>query len=208
MTGPLFRRVVLAALVAVPWATAPSLALAQQPEAARPGSADVTRRREELREAIVRLGENARTLPGPLARLGYALLDDGRYEEAEQVFRRQIAVAQTHFPGETVEVAFPLHHLGERYRYQRRCNEALPLYQQALAIREKRTGPDHATLPARSTVSAVGQSQIYRFSEADAVLTVALAMMERVSGIESAALRPWRTISVTTICAWGATAMP
>ena len=94
------------------------------------------------------------------------------------------------------------------YRYQRHCNEALPLYQQALAIQEKRTGPDHVDI-ARS-LHRIGscQSQIYRFAEADAALTAALAMMERVSGIESAALRPWRTISVTTICAWGATAMP
>ncbi len=189
MKGLALARSVAAAMVvalAVLASGAPEGRAQARPEVTRPESADVVRRREELRDATTRLGDGARGLLTPLARLGYALLDDRRYEEAEQAFRRQLAVAERHFPGETIEVAFPLHHLGEVYRASRRCAEALPLYRQALAIREKRQGPDHVEI-ARS-LHRMGQCQtnLIRYGEAEASLKAALAIMERVSGVDSA----------------------
>jgi len=182
MTRPAFGRILGIGIVVLATVTG-ALSAAAQGERAE--SADLIRRRAELQEAVARFGDNAPGLLSPLSRLGYALLDDGRPAEAERVFRRQLAIGMARFP-DRVETAHPLHHLGETYRRTRRCAEALPLYRQALAIRERRIGPDHGDIARSLTVIGLCQMELTRFAEAEDVLKRALAMRERLSGDESA----------------------
>lgn len=149
-------------------------------------SADVIRRRAELREAVNRFGEGGPRLLAPLARLGYALLEDSRYAEAERVFRRQLSIAQAQFPAEHIEVAHPLHHIGETYRRMGRCRDGEPFLQQALELRRKLAGAEHEWVGRTLESLARCYSSLVRYAEAEEAFKRALSIFERAKGADSA----------------------
>ena len=67
----------------------------------------------------------------------------GRWEEAEQVYRRGITLKERVFGKETVHVAKSLGGLGELFNRQARHEEAEEIFRQSFAIRESILGKDH-----------------------------------------------------------------
>ncbi|MCH7539770.1 MAG: tetratricopeptide repeat protein [Proteobacteria bacterium] len=67
----------------------------------------------------------------------------GRYGEAEPLFKRALESGEGAMGPEHPARAMTLNNLAELYRVQGRHAEAEPLYRRALAIREKALGPDH-----------------------------------------------------------------
>ena len=67
----------------------------------------------------------------------------GRYADAEPLYKRSLAIKEKAFGPDHPDVALSLNNLAELYRAQGRYADAEPLYKRALAIREKALGPDH-----------------------------------------------------------------
>ncbi len=70
----------------------------------------------------------------------------GRYAEAEPVYKRALAVQEKALGPAHPDVAGSLNNLAVLYDAQGRYAEAEPLYERALAIKEKSLGPDHPNL--------------------------------------------------------------
>ena len=71
----------------------------------------------------------------------------GRYPEAERLYKRVLAILEKLPNGAAdTRVATTLSNLALLYQAQRRYADEEPLYQRALAIREKALGPDHPDL--------------------------------------------------------------
>jgi tetratricopeptide (TPR) repeat protein len=70
----------------------------------------------------------------------------GRYAEAEPLYRRTLVILEKSVGPEHQRVGIALNNLAEVYRAQGRWEDAARLYPQAIAIVEKNLGPDHPTL--------------------------------------------------------------
>lgn len=70
----------------------------------------------------------------------------GRYEEAEPLIKRSIAIAEEFFGRDSVETAGTLNDLGMLYKFNRRFEEAESLYRRALSILERSLGPEAVEL--------------------------------------------------------------
>ncbi len=73
--------------------------------------------------------------------------DQGRYAEAEPLYRRSLAIREKALGPDHPDTAVSLNNLALLYGNQGRYAEAEPLYQRSLAIREKALGPDHPPPP-------------------------------------------------------------
>jgi len=67
----------------------------------------------------------------------------GKYEEAEQLYKRCLEIRETKIGKNHPDVATSLNNLAELYRSQGKYEEAEPLYQRSLGIYEKALGKDH-----------------------------------------------------------------
>jgi tetratricopeptide (TPR) repeat protein len=74
---------------------------------------------------------------------GAYLYERGRYQEAEPLLQRALAIREQALGPQHPDVAHSLNDLAELYRAQGKYAEAEPLYQRALAIREQALGPQH-----------------------------------------------------------------
>src|SRR2546422_7420029 len=74
-----------------------------------------------------------------------ALLYDsqGKYSEAEPLYRRSLAIREKALGPDHPHVAVSLNNLAAPYVTQGKYSEAEPLYRRSLAIYEKALGPDH-----------------------------------------------------------------
>jgi len=68
---------------------------------------------------------------------------EGRITDAEPLFKRATAIAETAFGGDNRHLGESLNNLAELYRGQGRLAEAEPLYKRALAIYDKRQCPEN-----------------------------------------------------------------
>ena len=68
----------------------------------------------------------------------------GRYTDAEPIYRRSLAIREKAFGPEHTELARGLNNLALLYSNQGRYVDAEPLYRRALAINEKALGPEHS----------------------------------------------------------------
>ncbi len=69
--------------------------------------------------------------------------DQGRYAEAEPLYKRALAIVEKALGPDHPQVATSLNNLAELYRAQGKYGEAEPLYKRSLAIMEKALGPEH-----------------------------------------------------------------
>ena len=70
--------------------------------------------------------------------------EEGRYAEAELLYKRSLAVREKALGPDHPAVGTLLNNLAGLYRAQGRYAEAESLYKRSLAVREKALGPDHA----------------------------------------------------------------
>jgi tetratricopeptide (TPR) repeat protein len=79
---------------------------------------------------------------GDLNNRAVSFRSQGRYAEAEPLFRQALDIMERTKGAEHLDVAVILNNLGELYYIQGRYAESEPLYKRALAIKEKVLGPD------------------------------------------------------------------
>ncbi len=78
-----------------------------------------------------------------LIRAGSYLHDRAKYQEAEQLYERALAILEKSLGKDHPDVAQSLNNLAELYRAQGRFDEAEPMYERALAICKKTLGDKH-----------------------------------------------------------------
>lgn len=71
------------------------------------------------------------------------LWQQGRYADAEPLFKRSLKIRENVLDPEHPDVATSLNNLAALYGMQGRYDEAEPLHKRSLEIREKALGPDH-----------------------------------------------------------------
>ena len=72
----------------------------------------------------------------------------GRYADAEPLYKRALAIHEKALGPDHPDVATSLNNLAVLYQAQGRYADAEPLYKRSLAIREKALGPDHPDVAA------------------------------------------------------------
>jgi tetratricopeptide (TPR) repeat protein len=99
-----------------------------------------------LRQALQALAPDHKDVAPALNNLAAIRQRASAPREAEQLYRRALALKQRqHGPGHR-ELAATLNNLATLLREQGRATEALPLYQRALEILERTVEPDHPSL--------------------------------------------------------------
>ncbi|MGD1906766.1 MAG: tetratricopeptide repeat protein [Leptolyngbyaceae cyanobacterium] len=108
----------------------------------------------------------------------------GRYGEAEPLYKQALAMQQQLLGNENLDVASSLNSLASLYKAVGGYNLAEPLYKQALAIRQRLLGKKHVDLAN----SLNNLAELYRFqgrySEAEPLYKQALAMRQELLGDE------------------------
>ncbi len=108
----------------------------------------------------------------------------GRYGEAEPLFRRALATFERVLGAEHSDTLASLNNLAVLYESQGRYGEAEPLHRCALAARERVLGAEHSdTLASLNNLALLHYSQ-GRYGEAEPLYRRALATCERVLGAE------------------------
>jgi tetratricopeptide (TPR) repeat protein len=99
-----------------------------------------------------------------LARLYQA---QGRFAEAEALYNRALAIAESEHGPDHVDTGVGLSNLAALYSAQKRFAEAEPLFQRALAIMEKAMGRDHPSVATILTNYATMLRKADRVGEAE-----------------------------------------
>ena len=104
----------------------------------------------------------------------------GRYGDAEPLFKRALAIAEK-TPNDPA-LGIRLNNLGGLYKLQGRYAEAEPLYKRALVVIEKAAGPDHPDVG--TALNNLGQLFVAeeRYAEAEPLAKRALAIAEKALG--------------------------
>ena len=129
-------------------------------------------------------GRHDPRLATSLANLAQLYRARGDYADAEQLYKRSLAVDEKAFGPDHEETANSLNELAQTYRAQRKFAFAEPLYERALAIREKAAGPDHPQV----ALTLESLAQVYhaqgRFADAEPLSRRAVAILEKSLGPE------------------------
>ena len=108
----------------------------------------------------------------------------GRYAEAEPLYKRALAIEEKALGPEHPDIATSLNNLALLYQVQGRYAEAEPLYKRALAIGEKALGPEHPDVATSlNNLAELYQAQ-GRYAEAEPLYKRALAIGEKALGPE------------------------
>jgi CHAT domain-containing protein/tetratricopeptide (TPR) repeat protein len=118
-----------------------------------------------------------------ILRLGEIYVNQYRFEEAETLFKRALAIDEA-LDAQHPDVARDLFYFTVLYLQQGRCKDAEPLIKRSLTIVEKTFGPNHPTVAA--TLNRMGQvvAGQGRLREAETIFKRALAIDETLLGVE------------------------
>jgi tetratricopeptide (TPR) repeat protein len=117
-----------------------------------------------------------------MSSLGALSHSKARYAEAEQLYRRSLAIYESALGPDHVEVGSILNNLGGLYENQGRYAEAEPLHQRSLAIRERTFGPDDPKVATSLNNLALLYEAQGRYAEAEPLFQRSLAIRERSFG--------------------------
>jgi serine/threonine-protein kinase len=112
--------------------------------------------------------------------LGLLFLNLSRYEDAEALVSRALALRRQVHGGDHVEVAVGLQHLGRIRRLQGRYPEAEGLYREALAVLQRSVGAEHPAYPDVLSDLAFLLPYLSRDAEAESLYREALAIRRRI----------------------------
>jgi tetratricopeptide (TPR) repeat protein len=159
-----------------------------------------SRQRSKLQpRALLLIGWNKGLISQALNNLAELYQYQGRFPEAERLFRRTLAVREKALGPEHPDIGESLHNLAFLFQEQGRYNEAEPFGKRSLAHREKAFGPEHPTVaqalynvineqvfgPEHSRVGTALNSlatlylQLRRFSEAEPLYRAAWQFTRR-----------------------------
>ena len=117
-----------------------------------------------------------------LNRLGIVCWAQGKYTEAEGLFKRALAIREKALGVNHADVGQILNNLALVYGAQAKYTEAEGLFKRALAIREKALGTNHADVGrSLNNLANVYQAQ-GKYSEAEGLCKRALAIHEKALG--------------------------
>ncbi|MCH9020758.1 MAG: CHAT domain-containing protein, partial [Proteobacteria bacterium] len=119
---------------------------------------------------------------GSLNNLAELYRAQGRYEAAEPLYKRALAVREKALGPDHPDVATSLNNLAGLYRLQGRYEAAEPLYMRSLAIKEKALGPDHAGVAASLNNLALLYENQGRYEAAEPLYKRALAIRQKALG--------------------------
>ncbi len=108
--------------------------------------------------------------------------EQGKYRQAESLYKRALALTESVFGPDHIEVSAVLNNLAVLYKYTGNFDEAERLYRRALAIKEKLLGADHPDVAMTLNNLAVFYKSQKRFDEAESLFQRALAIFERALG--------------------------
>jgi CHAT domain-containing protein/Tfp pilus assembly protein PilF len=108
---------------------------------------------------------------------GAVLADLGKYEQAEALFRRALAVFERQQQAESVEEM--LNNLGVTYARREQLDQALAMHQRALQLGEARLGKEHVGLTDVLYNVAKVHDAMGNYAEAERIFLRALAAIER-----------------------------
>ena len=140
---------------------------------------------EDLQAEITRL---ERLEPSPdkqaeaLLRLGLDYFNKNRFDDAEVLYRRAVAVSEGSLGATHSLYALSLGYLASLYDRQSRYSDAEPLYRRSLAAMEKVLGPVHPRLVQPLDNLAGLYRDSGRFAEAESLYKRVLAIRERSLG--------------------------
>ena len=136
-----------------------------------------------LKEAE-KFGEQDPRVGSSLNNLAALYQVQGKYGEAEPLYRRSLAIREKALGSEHREVAQSLNNLAGLYHAQGKYAEAEPLFGRALAINEKALGPAHPAV----AISLGSLASLYhdqsKSAEAEPLFKRALAILEKALGPE------------------------
>ncbi len=119
-----------------------------------------------------------------LNNLALLYYNQGKYADAEPLYKRALAIKEKALGPEHPSVATSLNNLAALYRVQGRYAEAEPLHKRALAIREKALGPDHPYVATSLNNLALLYDDQGKYTEAEPLYKRALAIWEKALGAE------------------------
>jgi tetratricopeptide (TPR) repeat protein len=133
-------------------------------------------------DAEKRFGPDRPDVADALGNLANLYRFHGKYDAAEPLYRRALAISEKISGPDHADVAPHLERLATLYRIQRRYADSEPLLKRALAIRETAFGADDLELcPSLENFAALYQAQ-GRTPEAELYLKRALAIHEKAFG--------------------------
>lgn len=118
----------------------------------------------------------------PRRELGKHLVELGRLEEAEPLYRQAVLLDEKAFGLEHPGVGASLNLLGTLLQKEGRYAEAEPAYQRALKIREKTLGPEHMDTAASLNNLAEIYYRQRKYAEAEPLYQRAIAVYEKAVG--------------------------
>jgi tetratricopeptide (TPR) repeat protein len=119
-----------------------------------------------------------------LYRVGHYLQECARYEEAEPLYRRALAIDKKQFGAEHPYIATTLNNLALLYTAQGRYEEAEPLYREVLTIDEKTLGKEHPHVAAVLNNLADFYLYLHKYEEAKPLYLRAHTIAEKTLGKE------------------------
>lgn len=108
----------------------------------------------------------------------------GRLTEAEEAFRRGLAMLEKALGPGHPHVASLCNNLADLYRFQGRHADAKPLYLRALAVYEKDLGPEHPNVAIAFNNLALLATALGHHAEAERLYRKSLAIREKALGQE------------------------
>ncbi|NES84881.1 MAG: tetratricopeptide repeat protein, partial [Moorea sp. SIO2B7] len=128
------------------------------------------------------LGENHPHVATSLNNLALLYERQGKYGEAEPLYRQALALSKKLLGEDHPDVATSLNNLAALYKSQGRYAQAEPLYRQALALRKKLLGQDHPDVAdSLNNLALLYQSQ-GRYEKAEPLYRQALALRKKLLG--------------------------
>ena len=137
---------------------------------------DLVALHRELGEITRINGSDSGELSFALSAAGQALFRMARFEEAEPLMRRALAIDEKRLASDHSNVAIRLNNLAQLLKATNRLAEAEPLMRRALAISEASLGPDHPNV-------ATGLNNLARLLQDTNRLAEAEPLMRRMSVI-------------------------
>jgi tetratricopeptide (TPR) repeat protein/transcriptional regulator with XRE-family HTH domain len=116
------------------------------------------------------------------SRAGWYLTERGRYEEAEVLLERALAIGERTLGPDHLDVAQSLNNLALNCTFRGRHTEARRLHGRALAIRERALGPDHPDVAESLNNLASLHVDRGRYADARPLYERALAIWKRALG--------------------------
>ena len=114
--------------------------------------------------------------------LGTIRMAQGRYPEAEEVYRHAVEIRERSLPGDDPHVGSGLNNLAEVCRLTGKLDEAGQLYERAIAIQEAALGPDASTVAQAVNNLAILRVNQGRFADAERLFQRALDSRRRTLG--------------------------